>query len=149
MIGEVDEGAGWGGHGDLLANRGVTGPVNDDTGSPTATAARGHRDLDPRGATRTDAPQDRGAAVAEGRAVTERKDGTEEAAVVRETRMAYRVHVSMNPVQPARSDSAVDCAAIEPERLQLRACDDPVLSRRQPPNAQIRRGFVEIYSHTE
>ena len=63
--------------------------------------------------------------------------------------MAYGVDVLMNPAQPAGADSAVDCAAIEAERLQLRACDDPVLSRRQPPNAQISRGFVEIYSHTE
>jgi hypothetical protein len=109
---QVDDRSGWGGDGDAF-DPGRLGclqwrTVDDHQSPPCPFSAAWDRDVDPRGFSVGQAPEQRGASVAQDGPFPTRKDSGQEAAVAGQAGMTYRVDASVDAVQPPGANSPVD-----------------------------------------
>jgi hypothetical protein len=107
-------------------------------GAALAAAVAGDGDVNRAGAGRAQLPCGGGGGVAEHRAVAGRHHGRHPAPLARHHGVADGVHAVIQAVQPADAGAEADRRVAEPERQQLPASDDAVLSGRECRDLRVR-----------
>ena len=151
-LGQVEQGAGRGGHGDRTAGGGLgvreaPGPVDAQTGSPGPAADPGDRHVDGCACARPQPPQGRGARVAEDRPLAEGQRGGQPAPLAGDRSVADGEYLAVKGVQPARANAAFDRRPADPERQELTECDHSMLGGGQGGQLALR-GVDVATSHS-
>jgi hypothetical protein len=121
--------------------------VEVDAGTAGATRGRGGRDVDRAVERLQEAPEDRGGAVTEDRALAAGEDGGHEAPVEAQAPMADGVDAAVNAVEAAAGDSTRNRALIDTRLVEQRDSDRTVLARCDPRHRRVTS--VDFLSHSE
>ena len=141
--GQVGEGLAGGGDRDAVGARRrprPPWPMDHDRRGASNPACTGDGDVDPGGGGGTDAPERRGAPVAQRGAVAARHDGGEPPALARDDRVADGVDAAVEPVKPpARDSPARSASRSKPSARSCVAAHDAIL-----PAGQVRRAAGRV-----
>jgi hypothetical protein len=131
-FGQVQQGPRHAGDGNSLAHGAIlVVQVPRSVQCDSGPSAAGPDHFDPRGAVPSQAPERRGASVAQDRVVSTGKHGRHPVAAPGQDTVADCVNAGVDPVQPPRGEPVLDGPRTHSERDQLATSQDSVLPSRE------------------